>query len=1119
MGMSRKWVVASTLGVLVAAASATALHYGGVSLPMIGGSNDPAAATASAGGLGGAGVAGNNTLTVRDEFVQPYIVVFGEPALSSYRGERTGLVAPARVSAQGERRLDVRGAAARQYVSFLQSTQRGHESRIANAIGRTPEVTNRMQHALNAVVMKLSEREAARISRDSGVKLVEAYREIALDTDVGPRLIGAEPVWNGTVPGIPTRYQGEGVVVGVIDSGINHDSPSFAAVDPIDGYTHVNPLGAGNYLGSCAAGGVDAGKCNDKLIGGYDFVCAAPANTCGAANVREEPGFNDTNGHGSHTAGTAAGNRRDAPYKGQTVRISGVAPRANIIAYDACYTNTATGQGLCPNTATVASINQAVADGVVDVINYSIGGGASPWTEATSLAFLNATDAGIYVAASAGNSGPGPNTMGHHEPWVGSTAAAQHGRADYSFILQVTGPSPVPSALQTVPLLEGVGGPLLASAIPPTTPLVVSPGIDAANDGCTPSPYAAGSLNGRMIMIRRGTCGFAEKVNNAAAAGAIGVVIANNAAGALSPSVPGTTIPTFAVSQAEGNAIRDFAAGNGNTTTVAINFPRTAIPNVADALAAFSSRGPAGAFALLKPDITAPGVNVIAAYAAASPTADDSQLVSAISGTSMASPHHAGAAALLRQAHPGWSVPEIKSALMLTAKQEVFLEDQVTPANPFAKGAGRVQVNDAIRAGLVMHETTANYQAANPGAATPGDPTRLNQPSLISTSCYTSCTFQRTVRNTLSFTQGWSGRVLGLRGSVSPSSFSLAPGASRTITVTVLTVGVPANDAFSFGTLELRPLSTGNVNQPWLRMPMAVNVPSPRINLQAVLAATLQAGTTGQAPVTIGNIGGSPLNWQLDNTGSAIVPLVSNGSEGVSSGFRNTTYTDPATAGSAAQYSADDFTLTEPTQITGLMTQGFVVSGTALGTAAVNFNWAIYPDAGGVPAGNPFSAAGNATWSYTATPTGAGVSVGADRFSLNLPAAGQNLVLQPGKYWLVASTRGTFANRWAQYGSNAAGNGFASITVTTAGSGAWAANTAFPSLAMTVTGQVPCGASWMTGLNPSSGQLTAGQSITAQLQLNATGRTPGTYRGYMCVSSNDPNRPKAATRVDLTVTP
>ena len=191
-------------------------------------------------------------------------------------------------------------------------------------------------------------------------------------------------------------------------------------MDPIDGYQHVNPLGAGNYLGTCQPGGPDAGRCNDKLIGGYDFVCNLPAPVgvgytyCSATGYfREEPGFGDTNSHGSHVAATAAGNHRDALYKGATRRISGVAPRANIVAFDVCYHDLASGGGSCPNTAALSAIDQAVADGVVDVINFSISGGVMPWSDAISLAFLNAVDAGIYVAVAGGNSGPGPSTVNH----------------------------------------------------------------------------------------------------------------------------------------------------------------------------------------------------------------------------------------------------------------------------------------------------------------------------------------------------------------------------------------------------------------------------------------------------------------------------------------------------------------------------------------------------------------------------------------------------------------------------------------------------------------------------------------------------------------------------------
>lgn len=752
---------------------------------------------------------------------QPYIVLFREAPLASYRGG-IGIASPRDARSN---RLEAKGKAARDYVRYLQGRQRDHETRLGRAIGRPLHVDLRMQHAVNGIVTVLSEAEAARVRKQSDVMLVEAYREYAMDTDVGPALIGAKTVWSGipaTSGGGTNRAKGEGVVVGIIDSGINFASPSFAAVDPIDGYVHTNPNGNGTFLGTCAAGGVDEGRCNDKLIGGNDFVCGAPANRCGVANIAEEPGFADNNGHGSHTASTTAGNERDVTIRGVQRRISGVAARANVIAYDVCYTEISTGRGLCPNVSSVAAVNQAMADGV-DVINFSIGGGTSPWSDSVSLAFLNAVDAGVYVAASAGNAGPGPNTAGHNEPWVSSTAAAQHGRQSFDFFLNVSGPGTVPPALTAVPLTPGSGGVDLAAAVPSTTPIVLTPGsapnagIDGPSDGC--AAYPAGTFTGAIAVIRRGTCGFSVKANFARDAGAVAVVIANNQPGITTPSVPGTTIPVFLVSQVNGNAIRDFYLTN-NSATSGITYPAVVTTNTVDALAAFSSRGPA-AFDVLKPDITAPGVNVLAAVAG------PPQAIGLLSGTSMASPHQAGAAALMRQLHPSWTVPEIKSALTMTARQSVLLEDQTTPAHAFAAGSGRVQVDLAARASLVLDETKARYLAANPGAG--GDPSLLNQPSLAKGRCVDFCTFTRTVRNTLPYKHQWRLSVTGLPATLSTDILTLKAGESRQITVTIDNRGHPGDGSWRFGTLLLTPHQAGHGNQalPELHMPIAVSVPPP----------------------------------------------------------------------------------------------------------------------------------------------------------------------------------------------------------------------------------------------------------------------------------------------------
>jgi hypothetical protein len=1126
MSRIKHWGAAIGVSALVAAAAAATYEYAtsGSASPGNGDTAETASKASSfppARALSDAAGGGNNATasaaTVEQKPRGTFIVMFKDAPLASYKGTVPGIGAPERkLSPQGVGRIDAQGNEAQEYVDYLQTRQAQIETRMSTMMGRDVEPRHTMQHAVNAMIVDLSESEAKAVRGMPEVRFVEEYREYELDTDNSVALVGAPPVWNGTNPGSGgQQYRGEGTVLGVIDSGINFGSPSFAAVGPIDGYVHINPLGSGNYIGSCEPGGDDAGRCNDKLIGGHDFVCGSPTNACGVANIREEPGFGDTNSHGSHTASTVAGNLRDAVFAGGTRRISGVAPRANIIAYDACYTEISTGRGLCPNTATIASIDQAVVDGVT-AINYSISGGVSPWNDAVSAGFLNAVDAGIFVAASAGNSGPGPNTLGHVQPWVASSAAAQHGRGGFSIAMAVTGPAPVPANLSPVLMNEGALGVALSATIPGTTPLFISSGINTASDGC--AAYPANTFAGGIAVIRRGTCSFAIKVNNASTAGAVAVVIANNAAGIIIPQVPGTTVPVFSVTQAEGDALRNFGQANPTTATAQITFPAIGVPNVADALAAFSSRGPAGNFNILKPDITAPGVDVLAVTSGTALTGSE-QSVGLLSGTSMASPHTAGAGMLIRQARPTWTPAEIKSALAMTANQTVYTEDTVTLANPFARGSGRIQIDRAINAGLVMNETTANYLAANP--ATGGDPTTLNQPNLINRSCFPTCVFNRSFRNTRATTETWRVQVEGIRGAF-PSFITLAPGATVAARFSIYGSLLVNNGNFNFGNVVLTSIPTDGSQPQVLRMPIAIAVQPPVLSLPASASMTMATGATNSVYFNIANTGGSTLTYNFVATGTGSQTVLNATSEGIASGFRNTVYTDPATAGSQGQFSADDFVLTEPTQVTNLFTQGFVVSNAVLTTAAVNLTWSIYPDASGLPAGNPLTNPAAAVWTYTSTPTGPGVStVGSSDISLNLTTAGQNVTLPPGRYWLLVNTRGTFANRFAHYGSNTTnGNaGFASITVATNGTGNWVANPTLPGLTMRVVGRVPCGAPWMGGTYAASGSLARGASRSVLTVLYGTGLAPGSYRGNVCATSNDPVNPSVAMPVFLTITP
>nr|WP_325141706.1 S8 family serine peptidase [Dokdonella sp.] len=284
-----------------------------------------------------------------------YTVVFKEEPLATYGGEIAGLRAPDHLIRNGmpSAKIDVNSASARAYVSYLETRQEAFIDELSTNLRRPLDVMARMQHALNAVIVRLSNAEASEIMKRADVLFIEREHQLELSTDRGPAFIGATSIWEGTTAsGVAT--EGEGILIGDIDTGINWESPAFAAVGPIDGYVHQNPKGNGTYLGQCAPGGVDEGRCNDKLIGIYNF--AAPGTT-----------GTDTQGHGSHTASTVAGNHWNATFSSGSFTISGVAPHANVIAYLACPSS-------CPSTATSQSANQAIIDGV-DVINYSISGG------------------------------------------------------------------------------------------------------------------------------------------------------------------------------------------------------------------------------------------------------------------------------------------------------------------------------------------------------------------------------------------------------------------------------------------------------------------------------------------------------------------------------------------------------------------------------------------------------------------------------------------------------------------------------------------------------------------------------------------------------------------------
>jgi subtilisin family serine protease len=291
-----------------------------------------------------------------------YIIQLTDPPLAAYRGG-IGRLAATSPAATGQPKLDAASPASLAYRAYLAQEQAGRVAALEQLIGRPLLITYHYDTAFNGLALPLTAEEAAVAAALPGVAAVYPDEERELLTDAGPGWIGAAGIWDGTTTGGLPGTKGEGIIVGIVDTGINTDHPAFADVGG-DGYDHTNPFGSGNYVGWCNPGYAVQVTCNDKLIGAWSYS--------GSGNNPEDPA-----GHGSHVASTAAGNVFTATLaNGATLAVgvlSGVAPHANIIAYDVCLAS-------CPTTAMVAGIDQAVLDGV-DVINLSISGGRLPYSD------------------------------------------------------------------------------------------------------------------------------------------------------------------------------------------------------------------------------------------------------------------------------------------------------------------------------------------------------------------------------------------------------------------------------------------------------------------------------------------------------------------------------------------------------------------------------------------------------------------------------------------------------------------------------------------------------------------------------------------------------------------
>jgi len=786
-----------------------------------------------------------------------YIVVMKGDPLATYDGDTKGLRA---TKPDKGGKLDARSTDSQKYISHLKNEQR----KLAKKEGITPDAE--YQVTVNGFAADLSGAQVGKLRASKDVLGVYAdsirHPQAQSSTEflgLGDDAKGLRGVWQRT-GGVGTA--GKGVVVGVVDTGIAPENPSFAGDklkkannkkskgQPYTDGTYVYfDKADGNTFQSPIVTGQDWNKhdYSTKLVGAQYFSAGAAA--AGFDFQYDYLSPRDGAGHGSHTASTAAGNFGvKASVSGVDLgTISGVAPAAKVAMYKACYEGPdpdVTTDDICALSDLVSAIDAAVADGV-DVINYSIGGGAATGVvEPDDLAFLSAAAAGVFVSVSAGNAGPDPVTADHASPWYTTVAASTiptwEGTVRFPGFEQA-------GASVSVPFGSQINGPSIYA------------GDAAAGEGaelCLPGTLDAAKVKDRIVVCDRGENARAEKSEVVKAAGGIGMILVNVPGGADSLDNDFHVIPTVHLAAANRAAVLEYVRGGADRPVTLIGENTTGIVTPVPQIAGFSSRGPmkAAGSDIIKPDVAAPGVAILAATnnaRKAKPT------FGILSGTSMASPHVAGLGALYLGERPNATPAEIKSALMTTAYDTVNADGSKN-TDVFAQGAGQVDPKRYFAPGLLylndVQDWASYIEGVLPGSfigVDPIDASDFNGASISIGTLASAQTVTRTVTSTAAGTYRAAASIPGVDVTVEPSTlrFSKA-GQSKTFTVTFDNATAPV-EKWATGSLTWRSRG-GDVRSPLAVFPVTADAP-------AEIAST---GTDGSTTVELvpGLDGALPLN-------------------------------------------------------------------------------------------------------------------------------------------------------------------------------------------------------------------------------------------------------------------
>ncbi|KAK9275108.1 hypothetical protein L1049_022367 [Liquidambar formosana] len=559
--------------------------------------------------------------------------------------------------------------------------------------------------AYHGFAASLNPDDAESLRRSDSVLGVYEETVYTLHTTRTPEFLGLETdfgSWDGHRPQ-DLNQASQDVIIGVLDTGVWPESKSFDDT----GMTDL----PSRWRGKCESGSdFKPSLCNKKLIGARIFSKGYRMASGGSFVKRpkeiESPRDND--GHGTHTASTAAGalvaNASLLGYASGNAR--GMATHARVAAYKVCWS---TG---CFGSDIIAGMEQAIIDGV-DVLSLSLGGGSAPYyRDPIAIGAFTAMEKGIFVSCSAGNSGPAKASLANLSPWIMTVGA---GTLDRDF--------PAYAVLGNEKNLTGVS--LYSGRGMGNKPvgLVYNKGSNSTSNMCLPGSLEPNEVRGKVVVCDRGINARVEKGEVVRDAGGVGMILANTAASGEELVADSHLLPAVAVGKKVGDLIREYVRSDPNPTAV-LSFGGTVL-NVrpSPVVAAFSSRGPNTVTPqILKPDVIGPGVNILAAWSEAiGPTGLERDTrktqFNIMSGTSMSCPHISGLAGLLKAAHPNWSPSAIKSALMTTAytqdNNNSPLHDAAGGAlsTPWAHGSGHVDPKKALSPGLVYDISTEDYVA------------------------------------------------------------------------------------------------------------------------------------------------------------------------------------------------------------------------------------------------------------------------------------------------------------------------------------------------------------------------------------------------------------------------